>query len=96
MTSQSKKIVFSPNCFKSTLSRKTRPIKRCISKVRPACFPRLASLSARVCVARGNIPYSAVIQPCWDPFKNLGTPGTILAVQSTLVLPKATNTDPSA
>src|SRR5699024_12592687 len=50
----------------------------------------------RVWVERGNIPYSAVIQPCPWPRKNRGTPASTEAVHSTLVLPNSTNTLPSA
>ena len=46
-----------------TTARSERPISRWISWVRPLCLPRAASRAMRVCVARGSMPYSAVIQP---------------------------------
>jgi len=55
-----------------------------------------ASRSPLVCVARGSMPYSAVIQPRPLPRRNGGTCASTLAVQSTLVSPNATSTEPSA
>ena len=64
--------------------------------LRPDCLPAVTSRRERVLVERGNILYSAVTQPLPLPFKNGGTRSSTLAVQMTLVLPKLTNTEPSA
>src|SRR5271165_5749453 len=95
-TSQSIVTVRSPKPLRSTTARKARPIKRCISWVRPVCLPRAASRAERVWVARGSMPYSAVTQPCCCPRRNDGTVSSTLAVQSTRVSPKLTSTEPSA
>jgi hypothetical protein len=50
----------------------------------------------RVAVERGNMPYSAVIQPLPSPRRNRGTPLSTLAVQITRVSPNSTSTEPSA
>ena len=42
-------------------ARKLRPIRRWISTVRPDCLPAEASRRVRSEVARGSMPYSAVI-----------------------------------
>jgi hypothetical protein len=49
-----------------------------------------------VCVERGSMPYSAVIQPSPLPRRKDGTPSSTLAVMSTRVSPNSTSTDPSA
>ncbi len=64
--------------------------------MRPLCFPFAASRADRVCVERGNIPYSAVTQPWPFPRKNAGTVSSTLAVQSTCVSPNWMSTEPSA
>src|SRR5207253_966835 len=67
-----------------------------ISWVRPRCLPRAASRAVRVCVERGSMPYSAVIQP-WDlPRRNAGTVSSTIAVHSTWVSPHSIRTEPSA
>ena len=71
-------------------------MSRWISCVRPTCLPLAASRALRVCVARGNMPYSAVTQPWLLPRRNPGTPSSTLAVHSTRVLPNSTSTEPSA
>ena len=48
-------------------------MSRWISSVRPDCLPRAASRGFRSSVARGSIPYSAVIQPCPESRRNGGT-----------------------
>ena len=55
-----------------------------------------ASRRVRVCVERGSMPYSAVIQPLPLPLRNAGTPSSTLAVHSTRVSPSSTSTEPSA
>ena len=50
----------------------------------------------RECVARGSMPYSAVIQPWPLPRRNGGTLSSMLAVHSTRVSPNSTSTEPSA
>jgi len=71
-------------------------MRRWISWVRPVCRPRAASRAVRVCVARGSMPYSAVIQPWPLPRRNGGTVSSTLAVHSTCVSPNSTSTEPSA
>jgi len=88
--------VRSPSVGRSTTARSERPIRRCISCVRPDCLPRAASRSVRVWVERGSMPYSAVTQPWPRPLRNPGTPSSTLAVQMTRVSPKAISTAPSA
>ena len=95
-TSQSRWMVRSPSRFRSVTARRLRPISRWISCVRPDCLPRAASRSLRVWVARGNMPYSAVTQPCPLPRRKGGTLSSTLAVHSTRVSPKLTSTEPSA
>ena len=96
MTSQSILIWRSPSFSRSIMARKERPIKRCISCVRPDCLPRAASLSIRLWVARGNMPYSAVTQPCPAPRRKGGTFSSTEAVQITCVLPTQIRQEPSA
>ena len=43
----------------------------------------------------GNIPYSAVTQPIFFPFRKRGTVFSMVALHITLVLPNSTKTDPS-
>src|SRR5579863_9433088 len=95
-TSQSSVMVRSPSARRSATARSARPMRRWISCVRPLCLPRAASRAVRVCVERGSMPYSAVIQPWPLPRRNGGTESSTLAVHSTCVSPKATITDPSA
>ncbi len=71
-------------------------MRRWISTVRPPCLPRAASRSARVCVAPGSIPYSAVTHPTPAPRRKLGTEFSTHAVQMTLVSPNSTSTEPAA
>ena len=59
-------------------------------------LPRAASRAVRVWVARGSMPYSAVIQPWALPRRKPGTPSSTLAVHSTWVSPNSTSTTPSA
>jgi len=80
----------------STIARRLRPISRWISWVRPVCLPRAASRAERVWVERGNMPYSAVIQPVPLLRRKCGTPFSMVAVHSTLVSPNSTSTEPSA
>ena len=96
MTSQSIQIVRSPSASRSTTPRSERPINLWISMVRPPCRPRVASRAARVSVARGIMAYSLVIQPRPVPFRKLGTPSSIDAVQITCVSPSRIRAEPSA
>src|SRR5262249_879008 len=96
MTSQSRVMVRSPSCLRSTTARSARPIRRWISWVRPLCRPRVASRGVRVSVDRGNMLYSAVIQPLPEPFRNEGTVSSMEAVQITRVFPTSIRTEPSA
>src|SRR5215813_8355375 len=96
MTSQSRVMVRSPSCLRSTTARSARPIRRWISWVRPLWRPRVASRGVRVSVDRGNMLYSAVIQPLPEPFRNEGTVSSIEAVQITRVFPTSIRADPSA
>src|SRR5580658_1136982 len=95
-TSQSSVTVRSPSALRSTTARSERPMRRWISWVRPLCLPRAASRAVRVWVARGSMPYSAVIQPCPLPRRKCGTESSTLAVHSTCVSPNSTSTEPSA
>src|SRR5690625_760978 len=95
MTSQSTQIVRSPIWSKSTIDLSVRPIKRWISIVLPPTFPLDDSRIFRVSVARGNMAYSAVIQPFPCPRINGGTRSSILALQITFVSPMVIKTDPS-
>ena len=71
-------------------------MRRWISWVRPPILPADASRCVRVDVARGNMPYSAVIQPLPCPRRNGGTRSSTDAVQITRVSPTSIRTDPSA
>ncbi len=96
MTSQSMISVRSPRAPRSITDRRARPISRWISIVRPPCLPRAASRIVRCPVARGNMPYSAVIQPSPLPLRNSGTRSSTVAVQITRVRPTSIKTEPSA
>ena len=73
ITSQSTVICRSPSAATSTTARRLRPIRRWISRVRPLCLPADASRRVRSRVARGSMPYSAVIQPRPWPFSHGGS-----------------------
>src|SRR5579885_1210371 len=96
MTSQSMVICRSPSAARSTIDRSERPIRRCISMVRPPCLPAEASRRVRSEVARGSMPYSAVIQPRPCPLSQGGRRSSRLAVTSTWVSPNFTKQEPSA
>ena len=96
ITSQSTHSVRSPSAFMSTTARSERPIRRWISWVRPEGRPCVASRCVRVVVARGSMPYSAVIQPSPLPFRNGGTRSSTLTVQMTWVSPTSISAEPSA
>src|SRR5581483_11564941 len=93
-TSQSSRSVCAPNAKSSSIARILRPIRRCISCVRPPSCPR--SRGTRVRVARGSIAYSAVIQPRPLPLRQPGTPSSTVAAQRTRVSPNDTRHEPSA
>ena len=95
-TSQSTVMECSPSAVRSTAARRERAISREISRVRPLCLPEAASRFIREWVERGSMPYSAVTQPWFFPFRKRGTLVSTLAVQSTRVLPNSTSTEPSA
>ena len=65
-----------------------------ISCVRPPL--KILSRRIRVCVERGNIPYSAETHPLPEPASHLGTSSSTDAVQRTFVLPNSTRQEPSA
>ena len=71
-------------------------MRRWISRVRPPCLPLAASRGVRSPVERGNMPYSAVIQPLPLPLRKGGTRSSMLAVHSTRVSPNSARTEPSA
>jgi hypothetical protein len=71
-------------------------MSRWISTVRPLCLPLAASRSTRSGDEPGSIEYSAVTHPLPDPFIQRGTSSSMDAVQSTLVRPNVTSTDPAA
>jgi hypothetical protein len=71
-------------------------MRRWISWLRPATLPSAASRAERVTVARGSMPYSAVIQPVPSPLKKWGTFSSTLTEHSTLVLPSSISAEPSA
>ena len=96
ITSQSTKIVRGPMRSRSTVIRKARPIRRWISCVRPPTRPRVDSRGLRVCVERGSMAYSAVIQPCSVRCRWGGWVSSTLAAHSTRVLPTSIRADPSA
>jgi len=95
-TSQSSVIWTSPMAFRSVTARSARPMRRWISWVRPDWRPRAASRSIRSGLEPGSIEYSAVTQPLPVPRIHLGTSLATDAVQSTLVRPMATSTEPAA
>src|SRR5579883_1625361 len=95
-TSQSTVIWRSPSASRSTTARRLRPISRWISTVRPFCLPAEASRRVRSSVARGSMPYSAVIQPRAWPFSQGGSRSSSVAVTRTWVSPNFTKQDPSA
>src|SRR5262245_16481543 len=64
--------------------------------VRPDCLPAEASRRVRSDVARGNMPYSAVIQPRPWPLSQGGSRSSSVAVTSTWVSPNFTKQEPSA
>src|SRR6185295_13191216 len=96
ITSQSTVIWRSPNEGRSSTARRLRPISRWISMVRPLCLPAEASRRVRSEVARGSMPYSAVIQPRAWPLSQGGSRSSRLAVTSTWVSPNFTKQEPSA
>ena len=71
-------------------------MSRWISWVLPDCLPLAASLLARSGVEPGSIEYSAVTQPLPEPRSQGGIRSSTEAVQSTLVRPIETSTDPAA
>jgi hypothetical protein len=73
-----------------------RPIKRCISCVLPPGLPLEDSRGTLDLHDRGIMPYSAVIQPFFMPFKNGGTVSSTLAVAMTFVSPNSMRQEPSA
>ena len=75
-------------------ARSARPISRWISTVRPPGWPRETSRSTRSPVDAGSSEYSAVIQPRPELRSQRGTPSSIVAVQSTFVLPCDQSTAP--
>src|SRR6266850_7807767 len=96
ITSQSTVIWRSPSASRSTTARRLRPISRWISMVRPFCLPADASRRVRSRVARGNMPYSAVIQPRAWPLSQGGRRSSSVAVTRTWVSPNFTKHEPSA
>src|SRR5215470_11095131 len=96
ITSQSTVICRSPRAVMSTTARSERPIRRWISWVRPLWRPLEASRRVRSKVARGSMPYSAVIQPRPWPLSQGGRRSSKVAVTSTWVSPNFTKQDPSA
>ena len=95
-TSQSSTICISPMAFRSVTARRDRPMRRCISWVRPDCLPRAASRSVRSLVEPGSMEYSAVTQPLPLPLSQAGTRSSTDAVHRTLVRPMVVSTDPAA
>src|SRR5699024_4247519 len=63
--------------------------------VLPLTFPLEDSRILRFSVARGNMAYSAEIQPLFCPLKKGGTRFSMLALQMTFVPPASISTDPS-
>src|SRR5258708_1853490 len=96
ITSQSVVICRSRSASRSTTARRLRPISRWISTVRPPCLPAVASRRVRSRVARGSMPYSAVIQPRAWPLSHGGKRSSSVAVTSTWVSPNFTKHEPSA
>ena len=93
-TSQSSRMLRSPNTARSTTDRNERPISRWISMVRPDARPFETSRGVRVAVARGSIEYSAVTQPLPDPRMKPGTLSSIEAAHNTRVLPTSIKAEP--
>ena len=93
-TSQSSHTVRSPSASKSTTERSARPISRWISTVRPPARPRDTSRCTRSPVEAGSNEYSAVIQPRPEFLSQRGISSSIIAVQSTFVLPCEKSTAP--
>ncbi len=96
MTSQSMSTCRSPRHGRSHTLRRARPIRRCISCVRPLTRPVMLSRAIRTGLDRGSIPYSAVTQPSFCPLRNRGTRSSTVAVHRTFVRPISTSADPSA
>src|SRR5258708_1853489 len=96
ITSQSMVICRSPSATRSTTARRLRPMSRWISIVRPFCLPAAASRRVRSRVARGNMPYSAVIQPRAWPLSQGGRRSSSVAVTRTWGSPNFTKHEPSA
>src|SRR5712691_3242981 len=96
ITSQSMVTCRSPMASSSTTARSERPISRWISSVRPVWRPPDASRRVRSSVARGSMPYSAVIQPRACPLSHGGSRSSSEAVTSTWVSPNFTKQEPSA
>ena len=94
ITSQSTVNVRSPSRSIRATERNERPIKRWISAVRPDVA--LRSRDVRVCVDRGSIEYSAVIQPEPVPTAKRGSRSSVVAAQSTVVPPIDISAEPSA
>src|SRR3984957_9274688 len=86
----------SPSAARSTTARRLRPIGRWISTGRPPCLPPETSRRVRSRVARGSMPYSAVIQPRAWPLSQGGRRSSRVAVTRTWVSPKRTKQEPSA
>src|SRR6266513_4680951 len=93
-TSQSSLTVNSPNLKSSSIALTLRPMRRCISWVRPPSWD--LSRDVRVRVARGSIAYSAVNHPSPLPRFQPGTPSSTEAVHNTRVAPNMMRHDPSA
>src|SRR6266571_4932189 len=96
ITSQSTVICRSFIASSSTTARSERPISRWISSVRPVWRPPDASRRVRSWVARGSMPYSAVIHPRAWPLSHGGSLSSSVAVTSTWVSPNFTKHEPSA
>ena len=71
-------------------------MSRWISSVRPPWRPLDASRRVRSSVARGSMPYSAVIHPRAWPLSHGGSLSSSVAVTSTWVSPNFTRQEPSA
>lgn len=95
-TSQSRVTCCSTRTDRSVTARRLRPMRRCISWVRPDWRPLAASRSTRSGEEPGNIEYSAVTQPLPVPRSHLGASSEKEAVQSTAVRPILTSTEPAA
>ena len=78
----------------SQTARMLRPMRRSISMERP--LRPLYSRGVRWLVEAGSIAYSAVLQPAPASLRQRGTPSSIVALQSTLVLPNCARHEPSA